>query len=103
MFNLGPYLGYALNRKITTEDLNTSNKETEDYTFDGDRDNRIDFGLLVGGGFEYHIGKGKLAAEARYTIGLGDINKVKVQKSEVSQFRIIAIMLRYTMALGSVD
>ena len=103
ILNLGPYLGYALNRQITTTDLNTGSEQTEDYVFDNDRDNRIDFGLLAGGGFEYRFGRSKIAAEARYTIGLGDINKIKVQKSELSQFRIVSILLRYTIALGSVD
>lgn len=100
LLNIGPYLGYALNRKTTTTDIDSGSEETEDHTFDSDQDNRIDFGLLAGGGFEYRIGKGKLAAEARYTIGLGDINKIKVQQSEVSQFRILAILLRYTMPLA---
>ncbi|MCG8307397.1 MAG: PorT family protein [Cytophagales bacterium] len=100
LFNLGPYLGYALNRSITVTDENTGNSSTAQYNFNNDKDNRIDFGLLVGGGFEYRLRRGKLSAEARYTIGLGDINKDKVVQSELSQFRIIAVLLRYTYQLG---
>lgn len=103
LFNLGPYLGYALNRSITVADENTGNSTVTEYTFNKDIDNRIDFGLLVGGGFEYRMNKSKISAEARYTIGLGDTNKDKVVQSEVSQFRIIAVLLRYTYQLGNKD
>jgi opacity protein-like surface antigen len=100
LFNLGPYLGYALNRSITTTDENTGQAETDEYTFNKDLDNRLDFGLLVGAGFEYRFKKSKLSAEARYTIGLGDINKDKVAQSELSQFRILAVLVRYTIPIG---
>ena len=77
--------------------------ETTTYTFDKDLDNRLDFGLLVGGGFEYRFNFGKISAEARYTIGLGDIDKEKGIQSEVSQFRIIAVLVRYTISFGKKD
>ena len=99
LFNLGPYLGYALNRKITVTDQDTGASESTDYTFNSDVDNRFDFGLLIGAGFEYRFKKSKIAAEARYTIGLGDIDKQKTIQSEVSQFRILAILLRYTIPM----
>jgi len=100
LLNLGPYIGYALNRTITITDVNTGTDESVDYTFDNEVDNQLDFGLLVGGGFEYRSSFGKFAAEARYTVGLGDIDKDKNVQSEVSQFRIIAILVRYTIPLG---
>ena len=73
---------------------------TDEYTFDKDLDNRIDFGLLVGFGFEYRMSFGKLAVEARYSIGLGDIDKDKDSQSEVSQFRVLGIMARYSIPLN---
>lgn len=100
LLNLGPYLGYGLNRKTIVTDHIEGTEETFDYTFDSDIDNRIDFGLLVGAGFEYRIGSSKLSVEGRYTVGLGDVNKVKANQSEVSQFRVISIMARYTMPLN---
>lgn len=100
VFNLGPYLAYGLNRSITETDENTGASETIDYTFDSDVDNRLDYGLLVGAGFEYRLKQSKITAEARYTIGLGDINKDKGVQSEVSQFRIVALLVRYTFQLG---
>ena len=100
LFNLGPYIGYGLNRENTTSDLNAGTSVTEEYTFDKDLDNRIDFGLLVGFGFEYRMSFGKLAVEARYSIGLGDIDKDKDSQSEVSQFRVLGIMARYSIPLN---
>jgi len=103
IFNLGPYLAYALNRSTTVTDENTGSSETINYTFNKDIDNRLDFGLLVGGGFEYRLKKSKISAEARYTIGLGDINKDKIVKSELSQFRVITVLVRYTFQLNKND
>jgi len=100
LLNLGPYLAYALNRNTTITDENTGQSETKQYSFNKDLDNRLDFGLLLGAGFEYRLKKSKISAEARYTIGLGDINKDKVVQSELSQFRILAILVRYTLPIG---
>ncbi len=99
VFNIGPYVGYALNRSITTENVDTGTSETTEYSFDNKRDNQFDFGLIVGGGMEYRLKVGKITAEARYTVGLGDINKEKIYQSELSQFRIITILARYTFPL----
>jgi hypothetical protein len=99
LFNIGPYLGFALNRTITTENVTTGSSESSEYSFDSKNDNQFDFGLMAGGGLEYRLNHGKIAAEARYTVGLGDINKEKTYQSEVSQFRIITILVRYTIPL----
>ena len=100
LFNIGPYIAYALNRKITTQNVDTGAEETENYTFQSEKDNRFDFGLMAGGGMEYRFAFGKLSVEARYTVGLGDVNKEKIYQSEVSQFRIITVLLRYTIPLN---
>ena len=100
LFNIGPYLGYALNRTITTENVETGATETTEYTFDSNKDNRFDFGLMVGAGMEYRFNFGKIAAEARYTFGFGDVNKEKFYQSEVSQFRIMTVLVRYTLPLS---
>jgi hypothetical protein len=97
LFNLGPYVGYAINRSITTENVDTGSSETTEYSFNNKKDNLFDFGLMVGAGMEYRFDFGKIAAEARYTIGLGDINKEKFYQSELSQFRIVSLLIRYTL------
>lgn len=101
LLNLGPYLGYGLNSSTTLTDLQTGTSTTTDHEFDIDKDNRIDFGLLVGFGFEYRFPLGKLSTEARYSIGLGDIDKEKGSQSEVSQFRVLGVLLRYSIPLGA--
>ena len=100
LLNLGPYIGYALNRSYTITDEITGSSESHEYTFNKDLDNRIDFGLLVGFGFEYRFAFGKLATEARYAIGLGDVDKNKGSQAEVSQFRVIGVLLRYSIPLN---
>jgi len=100
VFNLGPYLGYALNRSITTENVDRGTSESSKYSFDTEKDNRFDFGLMVGAGMEYRFNFGKLTAEARYTFGFGDINKEKFFQSELSQFRIITLLVKYTVPIS---
>ncbi len=99
LFNIGPYIGYALSRSYAFEDYNSGEGTSYDYTFDEEKDNRLDFGLLAGGGIEYRFGFGKLQAEARYTIGFGDVDKMKKQQAEVSQFRIIGVLLRVVVPI----
>ncbi|NJN27940.1 MAG: PorT family protein [Cyclobacteriaceae bacterium] len=99
LLNLGPYLGYALNSSTKLTNLQTGTSQTTKHDFDNDKDNRIDFGLLLGFGFEYRLALGKLAIEARYSIGLGDLNKDKASQSEVSQFRVLGVLLRYSIPL----
>ena len=99
LFNIGPYIAYAVSAKNTVKDLNSGREESVDYTFNSDTDNRLDYGLSAGAGFEYRFSFGKLATEARYTFGLGDIHKVKVLQSEVSQFRVISVLVRLTVPL----
>ena len=99
LFHIGPYVAYAVSAKKSVKDLNSGSEESSDYTFNSDTDNRLDFGLMTGGGIEYRFPFGKFAAEARYTIGLGDINKVKIQQSELSQFRVISVLVRLTIPL----
>ncbi len=101
LFNLGPYIGYALNRRYTVTDENTGSSESHEYIFNKDSDNRIDFGLLVGFGFEYRFSFGKIATEARYSIGLGDLDKNKGSQAEVSQFRVLGVLLRYSVPLNA--
>lgn len=99
LFQLGPYLGYALNRETTVRNTDTGAEETQSYEFDNDKDGRVDFGLITGAGFEYRLPFGKFAVEARYLIGLGDVDKVKSTQSEVSQFRVACILVRFTVPL----
>lgn len=99
VFEIGPYIAYALSAKKSVSDLNSGSESSSDYTFNKDTDNRLDFGLMTGGGIQYRFPFGKFAAVARYTVGLGDFDKAKVYQSEVSQYRIISVLLRFTIPL----
>ncbi|MDZ7605217.1 MAG: porin family protein [Cyclobacteriaceae bacterium] len=99
LFNLGPYLGYALSRQVTVKNGITGAEDSWDYQFDNDKDGRVDFGLAVGAGFEYRFSFGKFAAEARYLFGFGDVDKQKESQSEVSQFRVANLLFRLTVPL----
>lgn len=103
IFHIGPYIAYALNKSTEVTDQNTGSTESSEHTFNKEEDNRLDYGLLAGGGIEYRLSYGVITAEVRYTIGLGDINKVKTYQSEVSQFRVLGILLRYTLPIGRSD
>ena len=100
LFNIGPYIAYALDRSWSFQDFNSGEDISEDYTFDKEKDNRLDFGLIVGGGVEYRLGFGKLQAEVRYTVGLGDVDKMKKQQAEVSQFRVLAMLVRLVVPVS---
>lgn len=99
LFNLGPYIAYAVSGKNSEKDLNTGNEESTDYTFDSNTDNRLDFGLVIGAGMEYRFSFGKFSAEARYSFGFGDFNKIKGRESELSQSRVISVLIRFTVPL----
>jgi hypothetical protein len=99
LFNLGPYLGYALSREMTVKNGDTGTEESWEYEFDNDKDGRVDFGLALGAGFEYRFSFGTFAAEARYLFGFGDVDKQKESQSEVSQFRVANVLFRLTVPL----
>jgi hypothetical protein len=42
-------------QKNNHQNVDTGVEETEDYTFNSEKDNRFDFGLMVGGGMEYRF------------------------------------------------
>ena len=100
MFDLGPYFGYALSAREMITNVDTGEKTSNDITFDKDRDNRLDYGLIIGAGFEYRMSKGAVFAEARYTFGLGNISKEKTDASELSQNRVIAVQVGYLVYFG---
>ncbi len=75
----GPGLAYATHGKITAEatftnSTSTSGEETEDIDFKDDNVSRFDFSVLFGGGIEMPLGPGRLLLDARYSLGLQNLN-----------------------------
>ncbi len=66
----GPTVGFLLNSEIKGE--------VSGLTFKADLNNilkRIDFGIGLGAGVSFPLGKGSVFLEGRYTFGLSNINK----------------------------
>lgn len=95
IINIGPYAAYALSSVEWTKDMDSGTEISNEYIFNDEEDNRLDYGLLAGGGFEYVFSFGTIHVEGRYSMGLGNISKVKTTASELSQNRVISITAGY--------
>ena len=70
--NLGPQIGFLINEKeeITGHPENQTSRSTEQYGKMAE--NKFDYGLIGGGGWEIRTGIGNFILEARYYFGLSD-------------------------------
>ncbi len=93
--NIGPYAAYALDAMEWKKDISTGEETSSAYIFTDSLDNRLDYGLLIGAGFEYVFSFGTIHLEARYSFGLGNMYKNKSRASELSQNRVISVTLGY--------
>ena len=81
---LGPYVGLNMSAKAYVGD------DEEDIK---DNTSSTDFGLIFGAGLDYEMGSGILTFDARYALGLTDIDDTD-DSTEVSN-RVISIMVGY--------
>ena len=77
--NAGPGLAYAAHGKVSakvsvTNGTAITEEETEDIDFKEDKVSRFDFSVLFGGGLEMPLGPGRLVLDARYSLGLQNLN-----------------------------
>jgi hypothetical protein len=81
----GGEIGYVLSSKLKysyTYNGESQTGEEDLLNVDGESNlNRIDFGLVFGGGYEMNLGGMRLTIEARYYMGLANLNK-QTQASE---------------------
>lgn len=109
LIEIGPYVGYAMQSSEIIVNNNTGAAESLPYEYSEELDNRIDFGLIIGGGFEYHLGAVAFQGVARYGYGLGNIFQKRGDAAELSQNRVITVMagivipLRKTSATPRTD
>ena len=109
LIEIGPYVGYAMQSSEIIVNNNTGTAESLPYDYSEELDNRIDFGLIIGGGFEYHLGAVAFQGLARYGYGLGNIFQKRGDAAELSQNRVITVMagivipLRKTSATPRTD
>ncbi len=74
IFNLGPQLGYYLNEKTLDGYFPSQEVPTELQGYYSQKiQNRFDYGIAGGGGFELRTGIGSFILEGRYYYGLSDI------------------------------
>ncbi|MEM9819483.1 MAG: porin family protein [Bacteroidota bacterium] len=70
---LGPYWAYGLGISAIEKDSG----ERQSFDFSAISVNRMDFGAVIGGGFEILIAKGrKMFVDFRYNVGLMDIDHI---------------------------
>jgi hypothetical protein len=74
----GPYVGYALDGKLTykTYDVNNivTNEEEQELDFEEDEYARLELGVGFGLGFEYNISDYSIFIDGRYSLGLSNLN-----------------------------
>lgn len=96
--NAGPSLGYLLSAKNVDDETDTE----EDLDLDNLDDviNRFDLGLSLGGGISTKIGKGKLAIDFRYDVGLNEfITSVNNQSTDGIKGRDYSVSIMYLISL----
>lgn len=74
--NAGPYLAYALEswERVYNKQTGAVLREGR-YAYDPLRDNRVEYGVVVGGGFVVGVGRFGIAMDFRYNIMLSDVLK----------------------------
>jgi len=79
-FNFGPKMGLLMGTGKTKSNLTAEQEQAiltnnwNDPRINEDiEENKVDFGLCVGGGYEFHLNKLSVLAEARWNYGLKDV------------------------------
>lgn len=86
--NAGPYLSYTIGQGVERM-YNHKTGETiyeREYLYDPLRDNRVEYGVVVGGGINVGIKRFSVALDFRYNIALSDV-LVGVAKNPNNPFR----------------
>jgi hypothetical protein len=101
---LGPYAAFKLSAEVTgtlifelTEEYGGEvHTESRDYTGGLINHKRgIDFGIVIGAGFDIGMGSGSLVIDARYTLGLSNIDKALPGENN----SVFTLMLGYSFNL----
>ncbi len=85
----GPYVGFNLDAKLELEAEGESDEgDIKDYV------KSTDYGLVVGGGLDYHLDNGgAITLDARYSLGLSGIYDEEGEDEEGSEVKNQAVMV----------
>ncbi len=90
----GPYLNFLLNSK--NSDIPADQEENIPFIFDESNDNKVDFGLGVGGGLSYDSKIGLFLLEGKFSLGLSNIIEKQLDtEPSFSQHQTIEISIQY--------
>jgi hypothetical protein len=93
VFNLGPQIGYNIGETTLKKEINTSEIPNR---FSQKIQNKFDYGLIFGIGFELRTGIGNFILEGRAFIGLSDIfRNTKQDEFQASPNQVLGAKLTY--------
>jgi hypothetical protein len=99
--NVGPKIGFLiyygdLNHNLT--DIQLAAFENNDPRFSDDGYNSVDYGLSVGGGMDFLIGRFHTIVEGRYTFGFADLyNSTKKDVFQRSNNQNVAVIFTFML------
>ena len=92
----GPELGFSIGNisRTDTDPATFSEFKSEDWS-------SIDFGLNVGGGVSFRMGMGKLVVDARYNLGLTNLNKAAAPNDATVKLSGVQVQVGYDFSVFS--
>jgi hypothetical protein len=84
---IGPYFAINVNASYRMEVYGTSEVQDLDEYYKG-----TDFGVVLGGGLDFLLKKGKIVLDGRYALGLTTISELRFDEKN----RVISFMLGYS-------
>ena len=87
----GPYGAYRLSGKAKVE----FDGQTETEDINSDEMKTIDYGLVLGAGLDFPMGRGKITFDIRYALGLANLAKNQAGEDEVTKNRSFQAMIGY--------
>lgn len=91
----GAYVAYAAFSTEEVTDINSGQRQTRDFEFRDELDNRWDYGLMARAGFQYNLPLGTFEVKAFYSYGYGNLFMDKSRALEITQNRVYGVHLAY--------
>ncbi len=94
LLSAGPYLNFLV--KSENDEIPESQEENIPFVYNKDTDNKVEFGLGVGGGLSYESKIGLFLIEGKYSLGLSNIiEKQTATDPAFSRHQTIEISVQY--------